>query len=80
MFEAMNITRASQTKAMFLHYVREETCDIFETLNVPERPDESDVYKTSVKTFAVFFNLNVYVFRQQTQKSGENITEFYTRL
>ena len=23
---------------------------------------------------------HVYVFRQETQKSGENITEFYTRL
>ena len=46
MFTAMNITRASQ--AMLLHYVGEETCDVFETLTVPEPPEGSDKYKTAV--------------------------------
>ena len=41
MFEAMNITKDSQQKAMLLHYVGEETCDIFETLSVPE-PTEGE--------------------------------------
>lgn len=71
MFTAMNITRASQKKAMLLHYVGEETCDVFET---------------AVKALADHFepqkcvDYRVYVFRQETQKSGENIVEFYTRL
>ena len=45
-FEAMNITKDSQQKAMLLHYVGEETCDIFETLNVPKPTEGTDVFKT----------------------------------
>ncbi|KAL9984116.1 hypothetical protein ACROYT_G006376 [Oculina patagonica] len=59
----MNITKASQQKAMLLHYVGEETCDVFETLTVPDPPEGSHEYKIA-----------------ETQKSRENITEFYTRL
>ena len=55
MFTAMNITRASQKKAMLLHYVGEETCDVFETLTVPEPPEGSDEYKTAVKALADHF-------------------------
>ena len=86
MFTAMNITRASQKKAMLLHYVGEETCDVFETLTVPEPPEGSDECKTAVKALADHFepqkcvDYHVYAFRQEIQKSGENITEFYTRL
>ena len=86
MFTSMNITRASQKKAMLLHYVGEETCDVFETLTLPEPPEGSDEYKTAVKALADHFepqkcvDYKVYAFRQETQKSGENITEFYTRL
>ena len=86
MFTAMNITRASQKKAMLLHYVGEETCDVFETITVPEPPEGSDEYKTAVKTLADYFepqkcvDYHVYAFRQEMQKSGENIVEFYTRL
>ena len=36
MFTAMSSTGGPQKKAMLLHYVGEETCDIFETLTVPE--------------------------------------------
>ena len=86
MFTAMSITQASRKKAMILHYVGEETCDVFETLTVPESTEGSDEYKTAVKAFADYFepqkcvDHHVYVFRQESQKSGENITEFYTRL
>ena len=86
MFTAMSITQASRKKAMLLHYVGEETCDVFETLTVPEPTEGSDEYKTAVKAFADYFepqkciDHHVYVFRQESQKSGENITEFYTRL
>ena len=43
------------------------------------RPTE---YKTAVKAFAYYFepqkcvDHHVYIFRQESQKSGENITEF----
>lgn len=39
MFTAMGITHASRKKAMLLHYVGEETCDVFEILTVPEPTD-----------------------------------------
>ena len=86
MFTAMSITRASQKKAMALHYVGEETCDVFETVTVPEPTEGNDEYKTAVKALTDYFELqkclhhHVYVFRQETQKCGENIPEFYTRL
>ena len=86
MFEAMNITKDSQEKAMLLHYVGEETCDIFETLSVPEPNEGEDAFRVCVKALAEYFepqkcvDHHVYVFRQQTQKAGENVNEFYTRL
>ena len=44
----MSITRASQKKAMPLHYVGEETCNVFETLTIPEPTEGNDEYKTTV--------------------------------
>ena len=82
----MSVTRASQKKAMLLRYVGEETCDVFETLTVPEPTEGNDEYKTAIKLLTDYFepqkcvDHHIYVFRQATQKSGENITEFYTRL
>ena len=70
MFTAMGITHASRKKAMLLHYVGEETCDVFETLTVPEPTDESDEYRTAVNAFADYFepqkcvDHHVYIFRQ----------------
>ena len=86
MFTAISVTRASQKKAMLLHYVGEETCDVFETLTVPQPTEGTDDYRTAIKALTDYFepqkcvDHHVYVFRQATQKSGENITEFYTRL
>ena len=86
LFAAMNITKAAQKKAMLLHYMGEETCDVFETLTVPGPPEGSDLYETTVKALADHFepqkcvDHHVYVFQKETQKAGENITEFYTRL
>ena len=59
---------------------------LFETLTVPGPPEGSDEYKTAVTALANHFepqmcvDYHVYAFRQETHKSGENITEFYTRL
>ena len=86
MFTVMNITQAPRKKAMLLHYVEEETCDVLETLTVTEPTEENDEYKSAVKALADYFepqkcvDHHVYVFRQESQQSGENITEFYTRL
>ena len=86
MFTAMNITQACQKKAMLLHYVGEETCDVFETLTIPEPTEGSDEYKTAIKALTNYFepqkciDHHVYVFCQETQRSGENITKFYTCL
>ena len=55
MFTAMNITRASQKKAILLHYEGEETYDVFETITVPEPPEGSEEYKTAVKALADYF-------------------------
>ena len=55
MFTAMNISRASQKKAMLLQYAGEETCDVFETLTVPEPPERSDEYKTTATAPADHF-------------------------
>ena len=38
LFAAMDITDANRKKAMFLHYVGEETSDIIDTLTVPAAP------------------------------------------
>ena len=86
MFTAMSITQASRKKAKLLHYVGEETYDVFETLSVPELTGESDEYRTAVKAFVDYFephkcvDHHIYIFRQESQKSGANITEFYIRL
>ena len=57
MFTAMSITQASRKKAMLLHYVGEETCDVFETLTVPELTEGNDEYKIAVKALTITSNL-----------------------
>ena len=53
---------------------------------MPEPTDESDEYRTAIEAFADYFepqkrvDHHIYIFRQESQKSGVNITEFYTRL
>ena len=56
------------------------------SLPFQNRRKEVDEYKTAVKALADHFepqkcvDYHIYAFRQETQKSGENITEFCTRL
>ena len=71
---------------MLLHYVGGEICDVFETLTIPEPTEGSDECKTAIKALSNYFepknyvDHHVYVFRQERERSGENIIEFYTRL
>ena len=56
------------------------------SLPFQNRRKEVDEYKTAVKALADHFgpqkcvDYHIYAFREETQKSGENITEFCTRL
>ena len=84
MLTAMCITQEPRKKSTLLHYVGEETCDVFETLTVPEPTEGSDEYKTAGKALYDYFepekcvNHQVYIFRQESQKPGENIRPSFT--
>ena len=86
LFDAMEIADPKRKKAMLLHYIGEETCDVFETLTIPDPGEHSDVFKEAVKGLKEHFepqkciDHHVYNFRKETQKSGETTGEFYTRL
>ena len=58
LFAAMGIEEAPRKKAMLLHYVGEDVCDIFDTLTVPApEPDTNgDVYKSAVKAISNTLN------------------------
>ena len=56
MFEAMNITKDSQQKAMMLHFLGEETCDIVKTINVPEPTSEERAFEGCVKGISDILN------------------------
>ena len=91
LFAAMGIEEAPRKKAMLLHYVGEDVCDIFDTLTVPApEPDTNgDVYKSAVKAISDHFepqkcvdhhDVHVYNFRKEAQRPNEKTSEFYTRL
>ena len=86
LFAAINITRTAQKKAILLHFVGEETCDVFDTLDTPDSSDDVDEYQIAVKALKDYFepqkciDHHVYVFRKEVQKVDESVAEFYTRL
>ena len=86
LFAAMGIEEAPRKKAMLLHYVGEDVCDIFDTLTVPEPQPDGDVYKTAVKAISDHFepqkcvDRHVYNFRKEVQRPNEKTSEFYTGL
>jgi hypothetical protein len=90
LFMAMDIADPKRKKAMFLHYTGEQTVDVFETLTVPIVDNTNtaldDVHKCAVHAVRTHLEPQrsidhlVYSFRKQTQESGENVNEFYTRL
>ena len=57
MFTAMSIARASQKKAMLLHYVGEETCDVFDVLPYQNRPKEMTIIKLPSKHLPITLSL-----------------------
>ena len=55
LFCAMNIDDKAQKKAMLLHYVGEETCDIFDTLTVAEPDANQNEYQLAVNALSNHF-------------------------
>ncbi len=87
LFMAMCIDNDDQKKAMLLHYIGEEACDLHDTLAVPAVVEGGpNVYELVTKAFTDHFepqrcaDHHVYNFRKEQQKPGESISEFYTRL
>ncbi|XP_069105895.1 uncharacterized protein [Argopecten irradians] len=77
----MNIKEVKRKRAMLLHYVGEEVCDIFETLQ-----DTGDIFNDAQIKLTEYFapkkatEFQVYQFRQISQESGESIDAFTTKL
>jgi len=86
MFTAMDVANGDKKKAMFLHYVGEELCDVVDTLTIPAATDQIDAYDRTVAAITEYLeptkciDHHVYMFRKESQKSGETISEFHTRL
>jgi hypothetical protein len=79
----MNITDATQKRALLLHYAGPDVDDIFETL--PNTSEDID-YKKAVECLNTYFVPKVnmvyeeYQFRQAKQRSSENLASYHTRL
>jgi hypothetical protein len=86
---AMDITDPARQKAMFLHYVVEETCDVHDTLTIAyptgEQGDPNE-YDLVVQALAGHLepqrctDHHVYSFRKEEQRTSESVTEFVVRL
>ena len=93
---ALDITSDKRKKALLLHYIGEETYDIYDsfsdekkgigaTVTVSERevPNEYNVLKNSLTDYFTPKQntaYEVFKFRQATQNAGETIDSYYTRL
>ena len=79
----MNITDATQKRALLLHYAGPDVNDIFETL--PDTGEDKD-YKKAVECLNAYFVPKVntiyeeYQFRQAKQRSNESLASYHTRL
>ncbi len=79
----MNITDATQKRALLLHYAGPDVDNIFETL--PDTGEDKD-YKKAVECLNAYFVPKVntiyeeYQFRQAKQCSNESLASYHTRL
>ena len=86
MFTAMNITDSSQKRATLMYYVGDDTCDIFNTLTVPDATEDMDSYKQAIKVLSNHFEQqkcldhHIYVFRKEHQKTNQSVSDLYIRL
>ena len=93
---ALDISDDKKKKAMLLHYVGEETYDIFDSFTQEQKgvnatrleggqqiPNEFEVAKNSLTNYFTpkkNVTYEVFKFRQASQQTNENIDSFYTRL
>ena len=83
---AINVTNDARQKALLLHYVGEETNDIFETLVVPQPAEGETHTDVAIRVLTAHFapkqnrEFEVYKFRQVKQEKGEDIASLLTRL
>lgn len=83
---AINIENNKRQIALLLHFVGEDTLDIFDTLPDTEAADGEDHLDKAVNAMTAHFapkqnrEYEVYKFRQEKQDTGEDITSYHTRL
>jgi hypothetical protein len=86
MLAALAIDNDEQRKALFLHYIGEETYDIYETLTLPIAGEGEMQTDVAIRALTVHFSprrnreFEVYKFRQLKQDKGEEVIAFVTRL
>jgi hypothetical protein len=78
---AMNATEPKRKRALLLHYIGEVAYDIFDTLH-----ETGEDYDTAIEKRSGYFtpkkniDYEVYVFRQEKQRTGETLDQYATRL
>ncbi|XP_014678719.1 PREDICTED: uncharacterized protein LOC106818534 [Priapulus caudatus] len=83
---AMAITDVTRKRAMLLHYAGTDVDEIFDTLTIEEATGDATEYSVATAALNAYFTpkantaFEVYNFRQATQKGGENMDAFATRL
>ena len=78
---AVNVTDDKQKRALLLYQAGQETQELFDTL-----PDTGDDYATALTKLDAYFtpkknvDYETFQFRQASQKAGETVDQFVTRL
>ena len=83
---AMNITNAARQRALLLHYVGEDTNEIFDTLPNTEAPEDENTLTKAIDALTLHFEdktnivFEEYQFRQARPEDDETIQAYHTRL
>ena len=83
---AMDVSEDERQKAMLLHYIGEETLDVYETLGVAVAEDGEKQVDKAIDALTSYFaprmntEYEVYKFRQARQEAEEDFNHFLTRL
>ena len=83
---ALNITDDARQKALLLHYMGDETNDIFDTLTVPDPTDDQTTMSVAIQALTDHFapkqniEYEIYKFRQAQQHKDEEFSTFLTHL
>ena len=83
---SMNITATARQRALLLHYVGEDTNEIFDTLPNTEAAEDINTLTKAIDALTVHFEdkknivFEEYQFRQARQEDDETIQAYHTRL